>query len=208
MGILSRLRSHPTTGDSDAQKGALLLLKGQYQPAIHYLELALKRPLEKFSRSDVFTMIGNCYNSLNKFEKALEYHSMALQEDPRNYKALVNKGIVYRLMEDYDAARQCYDQAMEIAPDYAELHASLGALLEVQENYAEAVQHLERAVQMNDSMSVGHANLAVAYAGVHRFEEADAELRKAVLYGYRNEKTVRKRIAELRKKAEAASAPR
>jgi Tfp pilus assembly protein PilF len=151
-------------------------------------------------------MIGNCHNALNHYDKALEYHDRALQENPRNHKALVNKGVVYRLKGDFEKARECYDKALEIAPDYAELHVSLGALLELQEKYNEAIQHLERAVQMNDSLAVGHANLAMAYAGAGRFDEAETSLRAAVVRGYRQEKVIRERIGEFRKKAQSTDA--
>jgi tetratricopeptide (TPR) repeat protein len=207
MGILNKLLGkEPTSGDEDVRVGAALFMRGQFAFAIPRLERALRKPLEGYSRSEVLTIIGNCHNALNHYDKALEYHDRALQENPRNHKALVNKGVVYRLKGDYDKARECYDQALEIAPDYAELHVSLGALLELQEEYDEAIQHLERAVQMNDGLAVAHANLSLAYAGAGRFDEADASLRAAVVRGYAQEKVIKNRIREFRKKAQATAA--
>jgi tetratricopeptide (TPR) repeat protein len=205
MGLLNKLlgKAEGVSGDAQVQAGAALFVQGQFASAIRPLEQALEKPLEAYSRSEVLTMIGNCHSSLNHFDKALEYHDKSLIENPKNHKALVNKGVVYRLMGDYVKARECYNQALEIAPDYAELHVSLGALLELQEKYDEAIEHLERAVQMNDGLAVGHANLAVAYAGSGRFEDAEAELRAAVVRGYRQRKVIEERISEFREKAQS-----
>jgi tetratricopeptide (TPR) repeat protein len=187
------------SGDRDVDVGIRLLKQRRFREAIAPLKKGLNKPLEFYSRSNVLTTIGNCYNQLNKFEESLEYHEQAIEEDPNNHKAYVNIGIVYRLMGDYDKAAQSYSKAMELAPDYAELHSSMGVLAMFQDDVNTAIKHFERAIELDDTLAVAHANLSIAYATAHRFEEADEEFKKAVLRGYYQPEVVKERIEQLRK---------
>lgn len=185
-------------GDAEVTAGQALVESERYAEAIPHFERALKLPLRSISKSDVYTLIGNCHNELDHFGESLEYHNLAIAEDPNNYKAYVNKGIVYRLLGEFDKAEEMYNQALSLAPDYAELHASLGALYIFQGKSDEAVAALEKAIQLDRSLAVAHANLAMAYASIERFEEADKELKLAVVMGYRNGDVIRERIDSLR----------
>jgi tetratricopeptide (TPR) repeat protein len=189
----------PSTGDTDAQVGANLIVQRQFAEAIPHLNRALEKTLQIYSKSDVLTMIGNCYSELDQLEKALEFHNKALNENPKNYKALANIGIVYRMMGKYEKASHYYSLALELAPDYAEAHDSFGALYLFQEKYAKAIEHLERAVSLDDSLAVSHSNLALAYASVGRFDDADSELKKAVIRGYHQPDVIKNRIDQLRR---------
>lgn len=185
-------------GDAEVDAGQALAESEKYAEAIPHFERALQLPLRNYSKSDVYTQIGNCYNELDELEESLKYHDLALAEDPNNYKAYVNKGIVYRLIGEFDKAEEMYNKALVLAPDYAELHASLGALYIFQGKNDEAVAALEKAIQLDQTVAVAHANLAIAYATVERFEDAERELKRAIVLGYRNGEIVRERIDALR----------
>ena len=185
-------------GDSDVDNAMRLYEQRKFAEAIPHLQNALGKPLGVYTRSEVLTTIGNCYNELEQFEESLEYHDRAIDEDPKNHQAYVNKGVVYRLMGDYDEAEKLYSTALDLAPDYAELHASMGALAIYQDDYKAAVNHLERAVELDDTLAVAHSNLAFAYATVGRFDEADKELKKAVIRGYHQPEVIKERIEQLR----------
>jgi tetratricopeptide (TPR) repeat protein len=184
--------------DSDVDTAMRLYEQRKFAEAIPHLENALDKPLGVHTRSKVLTTIGNCYNELEQFEKSLECHDRAIEEDPKNHQAYVNKGVVCRLMGDYDRAAKLYSKALDLAPDYAELHASMGALAIYQDDYESAVNHLERAVELDDTLAVAHSNLAFAYATVGRFDEADKQLKKAVIRGYHQPEIIKERIEQLR----------
>jgi tetratricopeptide (TPR) repeat protein len=187
-----------TSGDQLVVKALKLIEADKHEEALPLLLRAQDRPLKSFTKSEVLTTIGNCYNRQDQFDEALRFHEAAIEADPQNHKAYVNQGIVYRLQGEYDKAADCYSKALELQPDYAELHASMGALAIFQDKPAVAVEHLERAVQLDDTLPVAHSNLAVAYAMVDRFDDADRELQKAVVRGYRQAKVIRERIDQIR----------
>ena len=191
----------PNHGDPEVATAMRLYEKRQFASAVPHLEKALQLPLRVYTQCEVLTMIGNCYNELEQYEKSLEYHDRAIAVDPNHHEAYVNKGVVCRLLGDYEEAGRLYARALELAPDYAELHASLGALSIHRGNYEASVKQLERAVQLDDGLAVAHSNLAFAYAAVGRFDDADKELKKAVVRGYHQADVIRERIEQFRRAA-------
>lgn len=197
----------PKNGDALVEDGAIYYDEGNYAEAIPYFEDALKKPLVNYNKSEVLTMIGNCYNELDEYEESIKYHNMAIKENPKNHMAYVNKGVVCRLLGEFDEAEKMYNKALELEPNYAELHVSLGALYIHQEEYEKAVAHLEKGVELDDSLAVAHSNLAFAYATVGRFEDADRELKKAVVRGYDRPELIKERIDSFKAIANGTQTP-
>lgn len=146
-------------------------------------------------------MLGNTHDQLGQFEKSLQFHDKAIQADPENHQAYVDRGVIFRRLRRYDQAETSYDKALELKPDSAELHTSIGALAIYQEKYDKAVKHLELALQLDDSVAVCHSNLALAYASIGRFSEAQASLEQATTLGYHKPEVIQARIDKLRSSA-------
>jgi len=178
--------------------GVRLYNEGKYSEAIRHLEHGIEWPWKHDVKGSFLTVIGNCYYELGQSDVSLDWHQRAIDEDPTNHKAYVNKGIVFRSRGEYDKANECYATALSLAPDYAELHASMGVLAIAQGKPEVAIEQLERCIELDDSLAVGHANLAVAYAMVGRFDEADEQLTGAIVRGYKDGKVLKQRIEKLR----------
>jgi tetratricopeptide (TPR) repeat protein len=185
-------------GDRAADRGIALYNDGDYRAAALALDSALAAGVSKYAREQIYTILGNTFNELDRFEDAIVAHRKAIAINARYHEAWVNLGIVYRLQGDYDQAESCYLKALALAPNYAELHASLGALYIFKDEPKKAILSLKRAIALNRQLPVAHANLATAYAMNGEFEEADASLRRAIVLGYKNGPTVRERIDELK----------
>ena len=196
--LLQQGCSSETNADREIDRGMELYAQREYEQAITVFDAALSKNFSAYSRSDVLTVLGNCYYEIDELDTAIDYHNRAIEADPTNHRAFVNKGIVYRLMGEYDAAKAEYMSALELAPDYAELHGSLGALALVQGDYQAALQYLERCNELDGSLPVGHSNLALVYAELKRFDEAEVELKKAIELGYHQPELIRQRIDEAR----------
>ena len=191
-------RGSPGRGDGAASRGIALYEQRQYEAAAVALDTAIAGGVSKYSLEQVYTILGNTLNELNRFEEAIAAHRKAIDINPRFHEAWVNLGVVYRLRGDYEQAEACYLKALAIAPNYAQLHASLGALYIFKDEPAKAVPSLERAIALDQQLPVAHANLAIAYAMAGKFDEAESALRRAIVLGYRNGPTVRARIDALK----------
>lgn len=188
----------PPSGDDDVKAAARLSENGEFAKAAERLEQALSKPLKEVTKSDVYALIGYCHSELKEYKTAVEYFDKAIAEDPKNYRAHMNKGLAYGRLRDYDNAEKSYNAALDIAPDYPELHANMGLFCLNQRKYGEAVDHLEKYVKLDGSAASPRANLALAYAHLGRFKEADDSLQKAVDRGYTQADVFRKRIKELK----------
>ena len=187
-----------SAAERDVTQAMTLYSQREFEQAITHLENALEHRLDAITRSDVLTTIGNCYCEIDQLAKAIEYHNAALKDNPLNYQAHVNKGVVYRLMEDFDEAEKSFEDALLLAPKYAELYVSMGDLALHQEEYEKAITHLEKAIELDDQLPVAHSNLALAYANVGKFAEAEEELRKAEARNYHQPAIIQTEIERLR----------
>lgn len=191
-----------TSGDQHALKGYRLLAKEQYAEGARHLEIALEKGLSKEKPEVVYSCLGNAYNQMEEFEKAIRMHKKATEANPDFYEAWVNLGIVYRLTGDFAEAERCYAKAYRLEPDYAELHSSLGVLYTCQGKHRKAVQHLERAVHLDRQLASAWSNLAIAYASINEFGKAQAALKRAVALGYKNGPIIQERIDGLKATAQ------
>lgn len=185
-------------GDRAAAEGYRLQSAGKHAEAARAFETAIDKGVSEERIEMVYTCLGNAYNELEQFEKAVEAHRKALDVNPEFHKAWVNLGVVYRLSGNFIEAEKCYMRALELQPDYAELHASMGALHIFQGKYNQAVQHLEKATELDGQLPVAWSNLALAYASVGKLTQADTALKKAIVLGYKDGLVIRERIDNLK----------
>ena len=90
--------------DGDAEKGVRLTLKG--------LEVAQGRR----ERQAALSNLCAGYLLLEQYETALDYCDRALEQNPRNWRALSNRALTNLNLKRYDAAKADLDLGQEIAP--------------------------------------------------------------------------------------------
>jgi len=187
------------SGDYDIDLGSSYYLKGDYDKAEKKLKEAIGKNLIRHSRQEAFTILGNIYYELEKYDSAVVYHKRALQIDSNYVDALVNLGIVYRITSDFDMAEECYTKAKRLNPKDAEVYASLGALYIYKGEPQSAIENLERSIALNPQTAITYANYSLALAMTGNYDKAEFELKKAVTRGYKNGETIKERIEELKK---------
>jgi cytochrome c-type biogenesis protein CcmH/NrfG len=166
--------------------------------AIRKLESEIATGITERSLEETYTVLGNHYNQIKQFDKAITAHKKAIELNPNYYIAWVNLGITYRLIGNFDEAEKSYNKALSIEPNYAELHTSLGVLYTLKNEPHKAIEPLEKAIKLNPQLAVAYGNLALAYAMIGRFEDAENSLNQAITLGYKEGATVRERIISLK----------
>lgn len=192
------VQSHPD-GDFLIDQAITLYQNGDLKRSESLFQQGLQSGIKTHDPAEVYTILGNVYNELDRYPEAIEAHQHALQINPHYFKAWTNLGIVYRLTAQYSKAEDCYLKALKINPDYAELHASLGALyITHHQAFDKAITHLKRAIHLDPGLAIAYSNLALALASTGQFQEAEKNLKTAVLKGYKNAERLKQMIDNLK----------
>lgn len=99
-----------------------LYQQGKYQEALDYLK-------DASVSSDVieagkFSLMGDCYVNLEKYEDALSCYNKAISASDNNPQivpfVLVKEANVYRAMQNYNEESNCYNKIINDYPQYAQ----------------------------------------------------------------------------------------
>ncbi|MEK6324981.1 MAG: tetratricopeptide repeat protein, partial [Acidobacteriota bacterium] len=134
--------------------------------------------------------LGNAYESLSRYEKAIEYYEQALaisrelKDRAGEGGALNNLGNTYRRLSRYEKAIEYFEQALSIAREAknraGESNAlnNLGLAYDSLSRYEKAIEYFEQALairrDLKDRAGEGSAlnNLGGAYLSLSRYEKA------------------------------------
>lgn len=112
----------------DLHDGAQALLDGEVQKGVDLTLRGLQVAHGRRERQAALSNLCAGYLLLEKYSRALEYCDLALDENPRNWRALNNRALVYLNLERYDESRADLDLAQQIAPNARTLKEARGLL--------------------------------------------------------------------------------
>lgn len=187
-------------GDDAANRGIQASQVGNYELAVKELNRSLDTGVSKYETAQLWTLLGNSYDRLGRYNEAIRAHQTSLKIDPGSHQTWTNLGVVYRHLQNHTKAEECYRRSLAINPDHAEAHSSLGILYLFRKQPKEAEASLRRALKLSPRMAAAHANLALALAMQGRHEEAEEHRQKAVVNGYPNGEQVKKQLHQMRMK--------
>lgn len=129
----------------------------QAQDSVNF-EKTLEEGLAKFPKEPYFLMsLIKAYINSNRNDKAVEYLSTAIANDPNNANLYDVMGTVYETgLKDYANAEKYYKKATEVDPNYVDAIPNLGLFY-----YNQGVNKLSEANMINDSKKY-QEELAVA----------------------------------------------
>lgn len=59
--------------------------------------------------------LAHCYNKVEQYHFAIKYATQALDNEPKNTKALYRRGVAYTKIGEVDKAREDLNEALELA---------------------------------------------------------------------------------------------
>lgn len=122
--------------------------------------------------------------------KAIQLYSSVIKQNPKNYAALANRGILYERLKAKDAkekaknkqwAERDYLAAVEANPNVPATYNNLGALYIDEKRYDEAVYYLTRALSLYPNYFTARLNRAIANHQQGRVSESLADFSQAFL---------------------------
>ncbi len=108
---------------------------------------------------------------LGKPDEAAQWSRNALKQNPANYRAWYQLGLV-ESRTDKDAAIADYEKGVAIQGSFAPLRRDLGLLYFQQQNYAQAANHLSKAAELGVNDAPLYNFLGISYGHTNRLAQA------------------------------------
>jgi tetratricopeptide (TPR) repeat protein len=124
--------------------------------------------------------LGNLYNKLSLYEKALQCfdYSILIKEDFA--PAYLDMAHTLTLLERFDEAIAKYKTAFEYCQPDAYIYYNIGECYEQLEIYDEARTYYKKAVKLNPDLSQGWYGIGITLEGEERWFEAIHYIKKAI----------------------------
>lgn len=130
-----------------------------------------------------FVTKGQIMLQLGKLEEANTYYDLALKVYPKNFKALLQKAMLYAndlKNKNIDSAFYCIYKAIEINPYYADAYHTLGWLYLLNGNYNKAIKHIEKSIKLNPKNALPYNSLGYIAFLLNDFTKAEEYYSKSL----------------------------
>ncbi|MGC2185096.1 MAG: tetratricopeptide repeat protein, partial [Terriglobales bacterium] len=125
------------------------------------------------------TGLARVFMYLGKLDEAIQWSRRALQQNPANYRAWYQLGLI-ESKTDKNAAIADYEKGVAIQGSFAPLRRDLGMLYFQQQNYAEAAKHLAQAAELGVDDAPLYNFLGISYGHTNRLAKAVASYKHAL----------------------------
>jgi tetratricopeptide (TPR) repeat protein len=130
--------------------------------------------------SQLFFLIGNLFNSLEKYEEAIAYFDKAIELDPNFAEVWVNRGTAKGNLKRHKEAITDFDKAIELNPNDVKAWVNRGAAKGNLQRNKEAIADYDKAIELNPNDVEAWINRGVAKGNLQRNKEAIADYNKAI----------------------------
>ncbi|ORC90762.1 uncharacterized protein TM35_000071860 [Trypanosoma theileri] len=104
---------------------------------------------------------------------AINEYTAAIQLDPKNFKALFNRGFCHDKIGNYDAAIHDYEAAMELEPRYAYTYYNLGISYDRRgDHFEEAIAMFDKAISLDNTNADFYHNRGFSQRKLGKYREA------------------------------------
>ena len=130
---------------------------------------------------EAFTDLGNLLQGMGQFDRAIVWHSLALENEANLGEVYCQLGELHIMEKNWSAALASFENALEYLPNSAKIYTSLAQINgQLQQKEAE-MDAWYRATQINPNLvnNTGYYKLAKAFERKGEFEKAIACYQKA-----------------------------
>ncbi|AFL85340.1 tetratricopeptide repeat protein [Belliella baltica DSM 15883] len=149
----------------------------------------MKFKFQIYSSLFVFLLLISCQSSSNegddlfaagKYEEAIKAYDEFLSTNPRNIKALYNRGRSYEELENFEQAEKDFITALDNDSKNVQVMLSLSNLFQKQKNHSSALLYADRAVEIPGAPSMAYFMKARALHQLGNTDEALKEYSAAI----------------------------
>ncbi len=107
-----------------------------------------------------YNNLGEAYDKLGEYDKAIPQFEAALQLNPHYFFALNNLGNIYGKKQEYAKAMHYFEKTLAEKPDYSPAHYNLARAQHLTGKPREAIESYRRAIRFNPYFEQAFYNLA------------------------------------------------
>lgn len=144
--------------------------------AISQCEQAIEKQETTATWQDAFRNLGNLLQGIGQFDRAVVWHSLALENQPAWAEVYCQLGGLYLLEQNWTAALNCFQNALEHQPKSAQIYANLAQIYGQLQQKDREMQCWYEATQLNPNLvnAKGYYKLGKALEQKGKIAEAIA----------------------------------
>jgi tetratricopeptide (TPR) repeat protein len=131
------------------------------------------------TRDFALTNLSAEYGRRREADKAIEYADAAIQRDPDNYVAILNRGRAHRMKGELRQAIEDLSRAIDIYPERDGFFERAGALFDAGE-WIRAKTDYDKAIELDPWFALAYVNRAITRAKLHELEQAMDDVSRAI----------------------------
>ena len=143
----------------------------EYKKAIGYFEQALSLAPEN-EKGFFYNYIGNCWYSLDEWNKAAEFYRNAINRNPEQDVYFDNLILALKNNHQFDEAIKIIEAKLIDNPENNPLINQLGLFYIQTNEYIKAADCFKSYIKIEPTASLGYDNLAYVYELMHQYEDA------------------------------------
>lgn len=152
------LAQHPDHPTALQLLGLLHSQRGEYGPAIEYMQESLRR----FPRqAEVANNLGNALSVSGRQEEALENYRRAVELAPRYSDAWRNLGVCYLERQQFREADEAFRRCLEIWPEDAAAWLGVGNVFKSLQHYDQSLECYEQALALRPGYAEAQHNIGI-----------------------------------------------
>jgi len=169
--LLQRIQpSDPLNPDIITTKAGVLSVMGRNEEAIREYKRALRHMFEGFD--EIYTNIAFEYESLNRYDKAIEYLKKAYQIEPRNEGVLYELGYCFEISSMTDQAITFFEEVVNKDPYSGVGWYNLGLAYKSVELYEKAIDAFDFSIAIDPEFTPAYYIKAQTYESMELFQQA------------------------------------
>ena len=137
--------------------------------------------IKKFPKNNLsWQILSFIYLEQEKIHDAYNAITNASKIDPKDFKVLINLGLILFKLGLYDKSILTFEKVLEINKDNFSAYINLGAVYQKKNDFKNAELNYLKAIKINPNSSIVYNNLANTLKDLNRLEEVEHNYKKAL----------------------------
>jgi len=120
----------------------------QYDKAINIYTQILDMELDNKVRSIIYNHRGMAYFIQSEYQKSIDDFTIAIENNPKNFRAYNNRGLVFKMQQQYDKALKDFETSLEINQMQVDGNYSCALLYFDLQNYSTALVYCDNTLNI------------------------------------------------------------